>query len=420
MTKKADRKKYRDYWMMRGKDIYGAVYLPDPVTGKLKRKEKKCATKTEANAWAMSMLGGGANGGRVEHDPGRPTTFAEVATWYKEYHLFPPVIENGVRVDGMKGWATSRSKLDFITKHFGGVAENAFTPEQLKDPYNIVRHSGGRLIKDINEIELKMYSRWRRSQSRWEHGDRNGITQRTVNDDFALIRAMMIAGKERYPDIKVPSFKNVMVKQAEKERDRVLSFEEEGLLLAQCFDGEETVTVKRAGRMHTQRVRVDRAHVGDIITVAMHTAMRLGEILKLDWGDVDLAQGEITVIAGNSKTGWKREVPITSAVRQVLESLEHRKGKVFRSNWKRGFILAVRRAGLENFRFHDLRHTATTRMIQSGTSHMEVMKITGHRQIKTFQRYMHITGPRVQDAGRRLESYHAEQMRAVEVSQSVM
>jgi integrase len=57
---------------------------------------------------------------------------------------------------------------------------------------------------------------------------------------------------------------------------------------------------------------------------------------------------------------------------------------------KRAYIRAVRRAGIEDLRFHDLRHEATTRLFEKGLNIMEVASITGHKDLRTLRRYTHL------------------------------
>jgi integrase len=72
---------------------------------------------------------------------------------------------------------------------------------------------------------------------------------------------------------------------------------------------------------------------------------------------------------------------------------------------KTAFKSACKEADIKDFRFHDCRHTATTRMIASGSSHTEVMKITGHTQLKTFLRYLNITSETASNVASRLGKY---------------
>jgi integrase len=75
------------------------------------------------------------------------------------------------------------------------------------------------------------------------------------------------------------------------------------------------------------------------------------------------------------------------------------------NNIKRSWKSACSEANVINFRFHDCRHTATTRMIASGSPHTEVMKITGHSQMKTFLRYLNITPETTNRVASRLDEY---------------
>jgi integrase len=72
---------------------------------------------------------------------------------------------------------------------------------------------------------------------------------------------------------------------------------------------------------------------------------------------------------------------------------------------KTSFKSACEEAEISDFRFHDCRHTATTRMIASGSPHTEVMKITGHSQLKTFLRYLNITPETTNRVASNLDNY---------------
>jgi integrase len=75
---------------------------------------------------------------------------------------------------------------------------------------------------------------------------------------------------------------------------------------------------------------------------------------------------------------------------------------------KRSFTSACVEAGVDNFHFHDLRHTAITRMIQAGLSPMEVMKVSGHTQMNTFARYVNPNTQAVIRIADVLTAFHAE------------
>lgn len=176
------------------------------------------------------------------------------------------------------------------------------------------------------------------------------------------------------------------------QRDLVLSFDEEQRLLDVCV-----------GR---------KAHLKPLLICALDSAMRRGEIFKMRWQDVDFAKRAIYIPQTNTKTEVARAVGITTRLRDELEKLWEDSSKdlaatVFGiiSTVKNSFKSACEEASIVDFRFHDCRHTATTRMIASGTPHTEVMKITGHSQLKTFLRYLNITPETTNKVASNLDSY---------------
>ena len=141
------------------------------------------------------------------------------------------------------------------------------------------------------------------------------------------------------------------------------------------------------------------SHLRPIIITALNTGMRRGEILGLRWSDIDLDNNLITISQTNSKSKRQRKIPINSVLRKHLAELKLKSGGndfVFLSDKgqrlkeiKNGFDGACKRARIEGLRFHDLRHTAATRMIESGANIVAVSKILGHSDIKTTMRYTH-------------------------------
>lgn len=141
----------------------------------------------------------------------------------------------------------------------------------------------------------------------------------------------------------------------------------------------------------------DNKLVANIVTVALHTGMRRGEIFNLKWFDVDFNRKMIQI--QESKAGKKRLVPMNATVVGLLTSIPRSNEFVFPSprtggrlnNIKRSFRSAVTEAGIQNFRFHDLRHTAATRMADAGADAFTLMKILGHSDIRMTARYTHAT-----------------------------
>ena len=131
--------------------------------------------------------------------------------------------------------------------------------------------------------------------------------------------------------------------------------------------------------------------------MAINTGMRQGEIFDLTWFDVDLLRGVIHIRV--SKNGKDRFVPINQTVRAMLEGLPHSNEHVFPSPRTKGRLVDVKRrfdfakseAGIKDFRFHDLRHTAATRMADCGADAFTLAAIFGWSDVRMALRYTHAT-----------------------------
>ncbi|MFM0257118.1 site-specific integrase [Paraburkholderia sediminicola] len=129
-----------------------------------------------------------------------------------------------------------------------------------------------------------------------------------------------------------------------------------------------------------------------LVKLALETAMRRGELLGLTWTNVNLE--DRTARLPITKNGKARTVPLSSKAVEVLSAMP-RLGKhvfpitrlVVDSAWWR----ACKRAGIEDFRFHDLRHMATTRLAKKLPNVIELSHVTGHSNPKMLARYYHTT-----------------------------
>lgn len=145
-----------------------------------------------------------------------------------------------------------------------------------------------------------------------------------------------------------------------------------------------------------------------VVLFALHTGMRRGEILGLRWQDVDF-KGKVAVITAERTKGKRnRFIPLNTVAMEVLRELPHsldRSELVFRNSkgkaWERlrkHWEMAVADAGLEDFRFHDLRHTYASRLVMSGVDLAVVRDLLGHRDFATTLRYAHLAPSRLQEA----------------------
>jgi integrase len=136
-----------------------------------------------------------------------------------------------------------------------------------------------------------------------------------------------------------------------------------------------------------------RAYLRPIVVLALNTGMRRGEILGLEWRNVDLTRGLIYVT--NTKSGKDRVIPLNQAAQSALESVKQTGQRVFDVDWiKVAWMAALKDAKISDFRFHDLRHTAATRLADAGTDAFTIAAILGHSTIQMSARYTHATDER--------------------------
>lgn len=162
------------------------------------------------------------------------------------------------------------------------------------------------------------------------------------------------------------------------------------------------------------------SHLKPIIAMGYYAGMRRGEILKLEWGMVDLKNRFIHLPAGITKTNEDRHVPILPQLYEVLKDVPRAihdshvflyKGRPIgeirqslRGACKRAKIIYGRKEE-GGFTFHDLRHTFNTNMRKAGVTESVIMEITGHTTRAMFDRYNTIDTDDIQGAGMQLTTF---------------
>lgn len=341
-------------------------------------------------------------------------TFRDLAKVYEEKRLFEPTITPSGKAIGLKSFKSVRRRLRTLTKYFGNkrirnithadietykrerlatipqreTVKRAKLEERLKTLRKApAKAEGGESLRIENEIERLAQQLTNQPAPR---------TEADVNRDLQLLRNVLnFAIRQGWINQNPFALGEPLISQAvEVRRERVLSRDEEERLLLACTDG--------------------RAHLRPILICALDTAMRRGEIFQLRWKDVDLFGGEITVRATTTKTGKARAVPISARLRDELTRLraiapDDPNERVFGivNTIKKGFASACQAAGVEEFRFHDARHTAITRWIEQGLPPMQVMAISGHTQMQTFARYVNADKAAIRRAAEAMDDWHA-------------
>jgi integrase len=238
---------------------------------------------------------------------------------------------------------------------------------------------------------------------RWAAGRRGLVKASTANKELARLkhalgRAVAWGYLKASPATKVGKTKEPA------GRVRYLTPEERHALL----DGAN-VTVKakdgRAWIVHHAPTPALRLY----ILVALHTAARRAELLRLAWRDVDMRQRTLTF--RGTKNGGDRTVPMTDTVREALQELPRPLDAAAAvlppyadpHVLTRSFARLVKRLGLTRLTFHDLRHDAASNLTMAGVPQRSIMELLGHRDPRMTVRYQHLAPGHLRDAMRALE-----------------
>ena len=193
----------------------------------------------------------------------------------------------------------------------------------------------------------------------------------TVNRELALLKHMYSKAIEWGKYEENPA-KKVKLLKGEVKRVRFLMPDDVQKLLSNCAD-----------------------HLKPIVTVAVHTGMRKGELLSLNWDQVNFEQGIISLL--DTKNHERRDISMNETVKATLTGMERKGSYVFSAedggsfgDVRRSFETALRRSGIQDFRFHDLRHTFASNLVMESVDIMTVKELMGHKDLTMTLRYTHL------------------------------
>jgi integrase len=165
-----------------------------------------------------------------------------------------------------------------------------------------------------------------------------------------------------------------------------------------------------------QLLAASAAHLRPIIVTALDTGMRRGELLNQRWEHVDFNRNLLFVSRSKTAGGEGREIPFTNRVHEFLLAERKEEGLLFTFKGKPIRIIktawkaAIRRAGIRYRRFHDLRHTFNTRLMEAGVMQEVRKALMGHSSGEDVNSiYTHIELPTKREAIRKLEAWMATQ-----------
>ncbi|MBA7622771.1 Tyrosine recombinase XerD [subsurface metagenome] len=220
-------------------------------------------------------------------------------------------------------------------------------------------------IKDISAFHIEKYKQKRREE----------VSKASTNREIALLKhmfnlAIMWKKASHNPVREVKLFKE------RNQRVRFLTEEEIHKLIEYCLP-----------------------QLKPIVITALTTGMRRGEILKLKWKNVDFERSLITI--EETKNDSVRRIPINDFLKEILLNLESRNTNEYvflnihkrpYSDIKTAWQKAIKKAGIKDFRFHDLRHTFASYLVMSNVNLKTVQELLGHKSMQMTMRYSHLSG----------------------------
>jgi integrase len=326
-------------------------------------------------------------------------TFRQWAEYAKTSFYRPAVMREGRKVAGIKGHSETNIFLNQMIEYFGDKPLSKFSKHDL-DGYKLWRLEQGDL---------------RGNRGKLEPAQRKAISLSSLNRQLRTLKHLLNEAHDAGLIAKnVTKGSKAIDADAETARTRTLTDAEEQHLLASCV-GTRTVEYKRKGKDVKATVEADNPYLKAVILLGLDSGLRRGEILTLDWKDVDFDAGIITILGTHTKTQRTRSVPMTNRTKAELLSLASfdTSGKVFPFNdFKRSWATAVKVANIDGLNFHDLRRTFVTRLQSGGISIGIAAELAGHSRLETTQKHYTSTDNAavVQDATAKINAANEARM----------
>lgn len=241
---------------------------------------------------------------------------------------------------------------------------------------------GAHFLADITPDKLNRCKRLLMTKPRGNVAGGRPITAATVNHYLISLSAVLGYARKELNWLRTNPVTDIAKLELKNSRVRYLSKVERESLLGAC-----------------QKTEKRKRFLYPLVLLALSTGMRKGEILALRWRDVDLVKGTLRV--EDSKNGEKRSLPLTGRALEALKALSSvrridtdlifsRKDGKAPLEFKRQWEGAIKETKLKDFRFHDLRHTAATYLLESGATLPELSALLGHKTIQMVKRYAHL------------------------------
>jgi integrase len=267
------------------------------------------------------------------------------------------------------------------------IASNSIRPHHL--------HHLGMLLPFFADLPVVRLTKAMADDFRAARKAANCIKDATINRDLSVLRHILYWAVDERLLLANPLARMKMARER-RTRRQVLSIAEEFLLL-----------------------KAAPVHLRAMIVAALDTGMRRGEITSQCWEDIDFSQQLLFVTHSKTPEGESREIPLTRRLHQLLLAGRKDSGRIFGYHGepvriiKRSWKTALKNAGIRHIRFHDLRHTFNTRLMEAGVLQEVRMALMGHSSGSKIQAtYTHIELPTKRKAIAQLETWVAAQIEA--------
>jgi integrase len=327
------------------------------------------------------------------------TLFKRGRLWWTSFH------QDGRRFQSSTGTANRRQaelieqKLkdeQNLKRHHVRLQDPTICFKDLKDQYlsngfhsffhedrlkHLLPFFGDLRISEITKAKVSQYKTIRQEQD-------GPLKESTLNRDIAVLRRILYWAVEEELILANP-IARIQMGRERRTKKPVLSLSDEQKLLGTA-----------------------KEHTKEIIITALDTGMRRGELLSQDWKDIDLERKLLFVTHSKTPEGEGREIPLTHRVFEMLNSKAEKSGPLFTFNrksiqdLKTSWTTAQKNATLSNhFRFHDLRHTFNTRLMEAGVLQDVRMALMGHEPRTVHWGYTHVELPAKREAISKLERW---------------
>lgn len=342
--------------------------------GKRRNIKRTAKTKSEAKGFLKTLLQQLDTEGIKGIDSAK-LTFNDLAKYYIENYVVEPEYYNDRKLSGLRDWKRRKNMVKMFCSYFGN-----------------------RKVREITYGDLLTF---RTSRLKAQKKNKTQRTITTVNRELACLRRIFNIALRQDWIIKNPFNRgeSLIEVSAERQRERILTLDEERRLLEVC-SGKREIRYTRKEKEITAKIDSGREHLKSLIIALLDTGARKGEMLKLTWRFVDFKNRVITFQALNTKTLRKRKAAITQRLFDELQMLWEKSDKQLDSlvfgiidNVSKSFYSAcndarIQHGGIDGITLHSLRHTAATRLVKGQMPIQMVGRILGHTQPQTTYRYL--------------------------------